>query len=133
MRKKQAFFVFQTLTYANGAVALATLGYMGREGAGPTSPGMIAVLILSSVGFLLTLLSGHIATLKAAPFIKLLAELAGPSLADDVRAKKIGEIPKVGWKATALPRYLSYGATACLVLSLIVGAITLAHPTIAVC
>jgi hypothetical protein len=126
--QKAGFFVFQTLTYANGAVALATLGYMGRDGAGSVSFGMILVLILSSVGFLLTLLAGHVATLKSTPFIKLLAELATSSLADDVRAKKIGEIPGASREATLLPRNLCYAATGCLVLSLIIGAITLAHP-----
>lgn len=122
---KAGLFVAQALTYANGAVALATLGYIGRDAAGPPSGGMIAVLVFSSVGFLLMLLSGHVATLTAQPFLKLLAELSAPLISDKDRQQKAAEFPTAVKKATLPTRCISYLSVACLIVALIVGTCSL--------
>lgn len=120
-------FAFQSLSLANGAIVLATLGYIGREGAGPPERGLLVVILLCALGFLLTLLSAHIGTLLSTKSIQLYSELAQPTLPVAGRIEKLKRVPDAAKLLTRWPRFLSYVAAGCLVVALAIGTITLSE------
>lgn len=121
---KLGFYAFQHLGFANGAVALGTLGYLAKDGETPTQ-NLVWVVALSAAGFLLNILSAYIASLKIPKLIKLYTELTLPWLSETDRAEKINEIPALSKEVQRWPRLISYTSAGLLIVAVMVGTATL--------
>jgi hypothetical protein len=122
---RQSHFVMQSLALANGSVVLATLGYIGRDGASPVSRIFIVVIGLGGVGFLLTLLMAHVGVMRSRRPLKDLAELAAPRISEE-RAKVLGQgVLQYGNQSLRISSIIGYAAALCLILALATGTVGL--------
>ena len=118
---KVSMFTMQSLALANGSAVLATLTYIGRDGAGPASPWLIAVISLGAIGFCLTLLSAHIASRMAMKPIGLLLDMAAIHISTNDLIAKRDQMVAAANRITWWTYRLSYSAAGCLVLGLVCG------------
>jgi len=122
-----AQYTYRSLGLAHGAIALGVLGFIGQSEK-EISTSLISVLILCSLGFFLTLLSGHVSTLLFVRPLKYLAELSAPRISESSRNEKRTLLAKSLKPMTWIPRILSYLSALCLVAALILGAYALRTP-----
>ncbi len=118
---------YKMLSVANGAVATGIVAFMGTQtSAGKAVPGgLLSVLILSAVGFFLTLLSGHAGVLLFQKPIKVLTDLSMPRISEERSANAIKELNESLKPARIVPTSFAYAATACLVGAFVVAALAL--------
>ena len=116
------------LAFANGAVVLGTLAFIGNEHSASVQNELIPVVILCSVGFLLTLLASHIALLRSRRIITLLGELTALRLSDAARSERHSEIQRRGRTTAWTVQPLYYISAACLGLAMVFGVSALRTP-----
>ena len=115
-----AQFTYRSLSLANGAIVLATLAFLGNKAQGPIPDGIIFVIILGSVGFLLTLLAAHLGVLLITRPVRLLTESTVPRLAPQVRKDKMAVFQRsLRWLRVSM--FVNYAAFGCLAGAIVVG------------
>ena len=117
--------VVRSLTLANGAIVIAALAYIQTKSTIPD--GMIAVIVLCSVGYLLTLLGSYFVVVLSSPISDCLLDLQNIRLADTIRKKKDADLRRASKYMIWMSHPIFFASAICLAAALYIGIQSLRH------